>query len=191
MRFGLADARIDHRARFADGFGRPDVAVINVDQRPARHVPIHHHLEDVVVQIEAGEIPVVVVGFVEEVETVLTFDPPDLDLDVHVLQVVVHAVALLGVHELVHTDGVAVGHDGPIAGVAVDARDLVGRELKNLEGDVGPFHTECGREEQCGEEDAKKQSFEHGDYSWTSFFVGCQPIIYRIPRLGCQESALC
>jgi hypothetical protein len=56
---------------------------------------------------------------------------------------VIHAVALLGVHELIHADRVAVGHDGPIVGVAVDARDLVGRELKNLEGDVRAFQPGC------------------------------------------------
>jgi hypothetical protein len=61
---GRAYARIDHGPRLADGFGRPDVAVINIDERSARQISIHHYLEDVVVQIRASEIPVVVVNLV-------------------------------------------------------------------------------------------------------------------------------
>ena len=129
---------------------------------PAGEIAIHHHLEDVVVQVGAREVPVVVVGLVEEVEAVETLDPADFDLDVHVLGVVVHAVAVLGVHELVHADGVAVGDHGPVVGVAVDARDLVGRELEDLEGDAGTLQAELRRQQQQGKRGANQPSFEHG-----------------------------
>ena len=145
VRVGTADARVGHAPGLAHGFGREDVRVIRVQQRAARQVAIHHHLEDVVVQIGARKVPVVVVSLIEEIEAVETLHPSDLDLDVHVLEIVVHAMAPLRVHQLVHADGVAVGHHGPIVGVPVDARDHVGRELEYLERDVLPLHPRRGQ----------------------------------------------
>ena len=95
VRLALADAWVDHRARPADSFGRPDIAVVDIDQGPAGKVAIHDHFEDIVVQIGTRKVPVIVVGFVEEIQAIETLDPTHLDLDVQVLRVVVHAVTLL------------------------------------------------------------------------------------------------
>jgi hypothetical protein len=45
-------------------------------------------------------------------------------------------MALLGVHELVHADRVALGNHRPVVDRAVDARNLIGAKLKDLESDV-------------------------------------------------------
>ena len=44
----------------------------------------------------------------------------------------IHPMALLGVHELIHADGIAGGHAGPIVGLAIDARDLIAGNWKIL-----------------------------------------------------------
>ena len=124
VRFLLADAGVKRGSRLADRLGGPDIAMVNIDQGPAGEIAIHHHFEDIVVQVCAREVPVIIVGLVEEVEAVETLDPAHLDLDVHVLRVVGHAMAVFGVHELVHAAGVAFGDHGPIFDVAVDAWDL-------------------------------------------------------------------
>src|ERR1035437_1020054 len=80
--FSLTDPRIYGGPRLADRLGGPDIAVVDIDQGSAGEVGIHHYFEDVVVQVVAGEVPVIVVGFVEEVEAVEAFDPAHLDLDV-------------------------------------------------------------------------------------------------------------
>ena len=51
-----------------------------LDKRPAGKIAIDDDLKDVVVQIVAPEIPVVVVGFVEKVEPVEAFHPAQLSL---------------------------------------------------------------------------------------------------------------
>lgn len=130
--------RIDYRPLLADRFRRPDVAVIDVDQRTARKIAVHYDFEDIVVQIAAREVPVVVVGLIQEVETVQSLHPAYLHLHIQIPGIVVHAFTALRVHQLVSADGVTVGHDGPIVRITVDARDLVWRKLKYLESDVGP-----------------------------------------------------
>ena len=62
-------------------------------------------------------------------------------------------MALLGIHELIHGNGVIVGHDLPIVGIAVDARLQVRGELKDFESDVLPFqsHTRGGYDENGNE----------------------------------------
>ena len=78
-------------------------------------------------------------------------------------------VLVLVVVHLVEPDGVAFGDDGPVAGVAVDARDFVGGKLEDFEDLRGrrrsslPLLTEDGRglngahllgwEGGCGEDD--------------------------------------
>ena len=125
----------------ADRLLRPHVAVVHIDQRPAGEVAIHHHLEDVVVQVGAREVPVVLVRLIEEVQPVQSLHPAHLHLDVQLLGIARRhrARRRLGVHQLVHADGVAVRHHRPVVVVAVDARNHVRRELEDLEGDVRPF----------------------------------------------------
>ena len=55
------------------------------DQRATGAVAINDQLESVVVQAGVGEVPVIVVGLVQEIEAVETLDPADLDVDVEVL----------------------------------------------------------------------------------------------------------
>ena len=45
-------------------------------------------------------------------------------------------MTLLGVHELVHADGIAFGNHRPVVDLAVHARNLIGGELEDLERDV-------------------------------------------------------
>jgi len=113
--------------------------MILVDERSAGEIAVHDHLEDVVVQAGKREIPVAFIALVQEIEAVFALHPANLDLDVQLLRIVSHSMALFGIHELIHGDGVTVGHDVPIVGVAIDARLQVGRELKHLEGYVLPF----------------------------------------------------
>jgi hypothetical protein len=89
------------------------------------------------VQIGPPEIPIVVVRLVEDVEPVQPFHPAELHLDIEVLRIGGGVPAAV-VDQLVGPDGIVVGHDGPIVGVAVDPRNLVGGELKDLEGDIRP-----------------------------------------------------
>ena len=106
--------------------------MIDVDQGAAGEVAIHHHLEDVVVQVGAGEIPVVIVGLVEKIQPVQAFHPPDLHADIEAL--LVHPVGVLAgiVDQLIAADRVFLGHHGPVIGVAVDAGDHVGGNWKIL-----------------------------------------------------------
>ena len=83
-----------------------------------------------------AEVPVVFVGFVEEVQAVEAFDPADFDADMELFGVG-GGVAVVGVLELVGGDDVAFGDHGPVGGVAVYAGYLVGGELEDGEGDVG------------------------------------------------------
>ena len=147
MRVGARHSRIELGAR-SDRLGRPDVAMVDVDERTAGQIAVDDHFEDVVVQAGSGEVPVVVESFVEEIQPVEPFHPADPDLHVEVLRVVIHPVALLGVHELVHADGVALGHHRPIVRLAVDARNLIRRELKDLERHVLALERERRRHEQ-------------------------------------------
>ena len=123
MRVGAGDARVQFRAR-ADRFRCPHIAVIDVDQRAPGKISVHDHLEDVVVETGSGEIPVVVEALVEEVEAVEALHPADPDLHVQIAGVVIHAVTLLGIHELVHPDGIAVGHHRPVVDLAVHSGNL-------------------------------------------------------------------
>ena len=133
-----------------------------LDERPAGEVAIDYELEDVVVAAGLREVPVVVIGFVEEVKLVHPLDPPDLDLHIEVFGVEVGAVALDRIGELVGADGVAVGDDRPVVRLGVDARDLVGRELEDLELDPGPFEGGGGcRENQGGHGGKKDRSLVH------------------------------
>jgi len=67
----------------------------------------------------------------------LPFDPADLHLHVQVGGIALVADPGDGLAQLIHADRVGIRHDGPIVPVAVDARDLVGGELKDLELDAG------------------------------------------------------
>src|SRR5688572_22751595 len=59
-------------------------------------------------------------------------------------------MALLGIHELVHADGVARGNHCPVVDLAVNARNLIGAKLKNLEGNVLALERRRCRDEQHG-----------------------------------------
>jgi hypothetical protein len=135
--------------------------VVDIDQRPAGEIAIDHHLENVVVKIGAREVPVIVVSLVEEVEAVETLDPAHLDLDIEVPGIVIHAVPVLGVHELIHADRVAVGDNSPVVGVAIDAGDPVRRELKDLERHIRAFQTVLRRQPEHGQHGAKEPPSEH------------------------------
>jgi hypothetical protein len=118
--------------------------VVDVDQRPSRQITVDDDFENVVVKSRRSKVPVVVESLVQEIQAVETFHPTDLDLDVEVLRVVVHPMALLGVHELVHPDHIAFRNHRPIVDFPVDARDLVSTKLKYLEGDVFALERQRG-----------------------------------------------
>ena len=148
--------------RRPDCLRRPEIAMVHVDQGPAGEVAIDDNLKDVVVQVEPGEIPVVVIGLVEEVEAVEALDPANLDHDIEILGIVVSPMAA-GASvsiELVQADGVAVGHDRPILVVAVDPGDHVGGKLEDLEYPVGPLKCPArGSDTQC--EQPQKEVTKH------------------------------
>ncbi len=106
------------------------------DERPPGKVAVHRDLEDVVqvsARIEPPEVPEVVGGLVEEIKPVLALDPSDANLDVEVLSVDVRPVAVLGVVQKVGAVRVLGGDHAPVARVAVNAGDLVARELEYFE----------------------------------------------------------
>ena len=73
------------KARLADRVGSPDIAVVDINQRPAGEIAIDHHFENVVVEVKPREVPIIVIGLVEEVEAVEALNPTHLDLDVEIL----------------------------------------------------------------------------------------------------------
>ena len=122
------------------------------DQGSAGEVAVDDNFEDVIMEIGFGEVPKIIVSFVEKIQLVETFDPADFDGDVEILFVLRGVVD--GVFELVDADGVTGRDDGPIVGFAVDTGDLVGGDLKDAELDAGAFEGEEGEgeeEEQCSE----------------------------------------
>ena len=126
--------------------------MIDVDERAAGQVAIHDDFEDVVVKTRSGEVPVVVEPLVQEIQTVETLHPTDPHPDVEVFRVVIQPMALFGVHELVHADSVTLGHDRPVVDLGVHARNLIGRELKDLERDVLALERERRRDEKKGDQ---------------------------------------
>ena len=106
------------------------------DQRAAGKIAVDHDLKCVVVQIGAREIPIFVVGLVKKIEAILAFHPSYLDLHVEICGIGRGMLAGIVVHAI-DADGVIVGNDGPIVGVAVDARNHVRRKLKNFEDCAG------------------------------------------------------
>ena len=76
-----------------------------------------------------GEVPVVVVRLVEEVEAIEAFHPAYFDFDVEVFGVGRGVLVLVVVH-VGQGDGVAVGHNRPVVVLAVDAGNAVGGELE-------------------------------------------------------------
>ncbi len=119
---------------------------------PPDEIAVDDDFEDVVVKARSGEVPVVVEPLVQEIQTVESFHPPHPDLDVEILRVVVHPMALFGVHELVHADGIALGNHRPVVDLAVHARNLIGGELKDLERDVLALERERRRNEKKGDQ---------------------------------------
>ena len=103
-----------------------------VDVRASGEVSVHHYLEGVVAQAELVEVPVVIVGFVIEIQAVESVDPADLDLDVQGGLVDALVLAAVVPH-LFHRDGVALRHDVPVGELSVYAGNLVLRELEDLE----------------------------------------------------------
>ena len=124
------------RAQCPNRLFRPDILMPRVDQRAARGVPVHHHLEDVVMQIGAGEIPIALVRLVQEVQPALALDPADLHLDIQRLGI--GGLSAFIVDQLIHADGIAVGHDVPVVRVPVYPRNLVLGKLEDLESDLRP-----------------------------------------------------
>jgi hypothetical protein len=72
--------------------------------------------------VEAGvrEVPVVVVGLIEEVEAVESLHPPDLDVYIQVFGIWLRMLVLIVMH-LLEADGVALRDHCPIGRIAVDA----------------------------------------------------------------------
>lgn len=113
------------------------------NQRAAGKIAIDDHLEDVVMQVGPGEIPIVIPGLVEEVELVQSLDPTHLDLDIEIAAIVIRASSADSIGELVHADGIGVGNHCPVVGFAIDAGDLIGRELEDFELNSGTFERHC------------------------------------------------
>ena len=116
------------------------------DEGAAGEITVDDQFEDVVVQAGLAEVPVVVVGLVEEVEVVEPLDPAHLDLHVEVFRVVLVADTDDRLAELFRSDRVGVGDDRPVRGVPVDAGDLVGGELEDREFDIGSFESDTDSE---------------------------------------------
>ena len=102
------------------------------DERAAGEVAVHHHLENIVVQVVLGKIPKIVIGFIKKIQLVQALHPAHFDLHVQVLRVAFFAKPAYGIFQLIRADGKGIGHDGPIGRVAVDSWNLIGRELKDL-----------------------------------------------------------
>src|SRR4051812_35716964 len=83
--------------------------------------------------MQAGlcEIPEVVVRLIKEVETIQSFYPTHFYVHIGVLWVRLR-VRTAVTDKLIGTDNIAVGHHSPVIAVAIDVRNHVGRELKNL-----------------------------------------------------------
>ena len=121
------------------------------DQGPAGEVAVDDNFEDVIMEIGFGEVPEIIVSFVEKIQLVETFDPADFDLYVEIFRVAFFAEAADGIFKLVGADGVGVRDDGPVGGIAVDPGDLVGRELKDFIFHIRTF--EAGTQSECAEPD--------------------------------------
>jgi hypothetical protein len=122
------------------------------DERASGEIAIDDDFEDVVVAIGAAEVPVVISGFVEEVEAIHSLHPADFDVDVEVFAIVLEAEAVHSFFQLVHADGIGGRDEGPIRALAVDLGNFVWRKLIDLVLDAGAFEGE-GREEESGEEE--------------------------------------
>ena len=122
-----------------------------LDEGSARKVAIDDEFEDIVMQIGALEVPVIVVGFVQEIEPVEPLHPTHLHLDVQVLPV--HGRVVHGVLQLVHADGIAFRHHGPVVRLPIDARDLPGGELEHFEFDAGAFDRKGLNGEECEQQE--------------------------------------
>ncbi len=163
------DARVQNRGRLPHHLGNEDLPMVLVDQRPAGKIAVHDHFENVVVQSRQGEIPVAFVRLIEEIQAVLALHPPDLDLHIHLFRIVVHAVALFGVHELAHGNGVAVRHDTPVVGIPVDARLHAGGELEYLERHILPLERGGRDTQERYEEGAYRSAWSHVSSSVQDF----------------------
>ena len=75
------------------------------------------------------------------VELIQAFDPTHAHLNVEVGAIIVCPMPAHGVGELIHADDIILRHHRPIIRVAINARDLIGRELEDLELDARAF--EC------------------------------------------------
>ena len=85
------------------------------------------------------EIPVVVIGFVEEIQLVHSLDPTDPDCNVEIFAV--HGCVANGVFNLVCADGIFSGDHIPVRRVSIYARHHVRGKLEYLEFDVGAFQS--------------------------------------------------
>nr|GFC67084.1 hypothetical protein [Tanacetum cinerariifolium] len=97
-------------------------------ERAARQVAIDHHLEGVVVQVRPRKIPVVVVGFVEEIKAIQALHPGYFHAHLQVSSIYFRVVPRV-VAQLVGAHRVLGRKAGPVVGLAVDARYHVGRKL--------------------------------------------------------------
>ena len=79
-----------------------------------------------------GEVPIIVVCLIEEVETIQPLDPAHLHVNVERLRIG-RGVLTCVIVQLVRADCVALRHHVPVGCVAVHAGDLVGRELEDFE----------------------------------------------------------
>jgi hypothetical protein len=68
------------------------------------------------------------------------------------------------VHELVGADEIVLGHDGPVVGVAVDAGDLIGWKLKDLESDLGPIKGQGRKTNEC--DDSNDETKNNMVFHW-------------------------
>jgi hypothetical protein len=108
------------------------VRVLALDERAARGVAVDDDFKGVVVEVGAGKIPAVFAGLEEKVETVQARDPADAHADIEVLGVgFLLAAGIVG--ELFVGDGVTVGGEGPVGGVAVEAGFWLAGNRKILE----------------------------------------------------------
>jgi hypothetical protein len=106
---------------------------------PARKISIDHQLEDVIVEISFGEIPVIIVSFVEEIKPIETLDPADAHPDIQIFCIYPGSPAADRIGELVGSNDVFLRYDFPVISFAVNPGNHVGRKLENLKFDIRPF----------------------------------------------------
>ena len=108
------------------------VAVVLLDEGPARQIGIDDQFENILPESGIGKIPAIVVGLQIEIEPVFAVDPTDLHGQIELFGVELRSPAAVRIVQLGESDGIAVGHHIPIRELPVDARNRRAGKLEYL-----------------------------------------------------------